>query len=113
MVAAGFLFSASMSGCYYDVEEELYGSCDTSSVTYSGTIKPLLTSYGCYGCHTGTSASGGVNLDTHHDLVTQMNKVWIAINHTGTKPMPQGGSKMNACDINKVKAWMDQGTPEN
>lgn len=105
--------SFSISGCYYDVEEELYGFCDTSNVTYSTTIKGLMNSYGCIGCHSGNSASGNVNLDTYDALVLNMPKLWPAINHTGPKPMPQGGNKMSDCDIRKVKAWMDAGTPNN
>lgn len=108
------IVSFSMSSCYYDVEEELYGSsCDTSNVTYSGTIKTLFTNYGCFGCHSGTSASGYVHLDTHAGIVSQINRIWPAINHTGPHPMPQGGNKMTDCDISKVKVWMDAGTPNN
>ena len=105
----------SLSSCYYDVEEELYGGpCDTTAVTYSATIKGLLTSYGCMGCHSGSGASGGVNLETHASLTSNINRVWGAINHhSGFEPMPQGGNKMNPCDLSKVKAWMDAGTPNN
>jgi hypothetical protein len=43
-----------ISGCYYDVAEELYPSngttCDTSSVTYSLTVKPIIDQF-CVSCH--------------------------------------------------------------
>ena len=52
------------SGCYYDVEEVLYpsGECNTDSVTYSLVVLPILEQQ-CYGCHTGPSLSGNVNLE--------------------------------------------------
>lgn len=109
-VVTGFL-----GGCYYDVEEELYGTgCNAGTVTYSSTIKGLLSGYGCLGCHSGGNANGGVQLDAHATVVTNINRVWGAINHhSGYRQMPDGGSKMSPCDISKVKAWIDAGTPNN
>ena len=41
-------------------------------------------------------------------------KLYGAISHSeGFAPMPQGGNKMTACHINKIKAWIDAGAPEN
>jgi hypothetical protein len=37
-----------------------------------------------------------------------------AITHApGFTPMPQGGAKLPACEIAKIKAWVDAGSPNN
>ena len=110
---AVFIFSS----CYYDVEEELYpNTCNTTGVTFSGTVNPLLNTYGCVGCHSGSAPSGNTSLLGHTNVKTKVTdgKLWGVINHhPGFPPMPQGGAKMAACDINKIKAWIDAGAPNN
>ena len=106
-----------LSSCYYDVEEELYpNTCNTSGVTFSGTVNPLLTSYGCLGCHSGSGAQGNVNLEGYNNVKAKVadGKLWGAINHQpGFSAMPQGSAKMSSCDISKIKAWIDSGIPNN
>lgn len=120
MKRAFYLFSAVIvfivSGCYYDKEELLYGSnCDTSNVTYSSTITGIINSYGCLGCHVGANPSGGINLETYANvkMVVDNGRLYGAISHApGFRPMPDGAAKMNSCDLKKVKAWIDAGTPQ-
>lgn len=108
-----------VSSCYYDVESELYGAagpCDVASVTYSSTIVPLMQNNGCLGCHSGVSASGNIRLDSYAavQVQAQNGRLFGAINHSGGfAPMPQGGNKMLPCDINKIKTWIDSGSPNN
>lgn len=106
-----------IAGCYYDKEDLLYNSaCDTTNVTYSSTITGILNSYGCKSCHSGASASGNINLETYANVKARVTdgKLFGAINHSaGFTPMPDGSAKMNSCDINKVKAWIDAGAPNN
>ncbi|GAA4337583.1 hypothetical protein [Flaviaesturariibacter amylovorans] len=116
-----FLLSAlALGSCYYDVEEELYpvaGNCgDTTAVTYSGTIAPLLTTHGCTGCHGSTGPSGGVSLNNWAAVKTRIDdgRLVGAISHaTGFAPMPQGAPKMSACDIDKIRRWAAAGAPNN
>lgn len=113
------LFAVGLTGCYYEIEEELYGlpgPCDISSVNYTNTVTGILQSYGCLGCHSGVSASGSIRLDSYNNVKLQADngRLYGAINHNaGYKPMPQGGNKMLSCDINKIKAWIDAGSPNN
>jgi len=112
------LSSLFFTGCYYDVEAELYGSgtCDTTNVNYSGTVTAILNSYGCVTCHSGGAPSGGVNLSHYNGVRGKVtdNRLMGAITHSpGFSPMPQGSNKMSACDINKIKAWIDAGAPNN
>ena len=105
------------TGCYYDNEEELYNcSVDAANMKYSSTINNLLTSYGCIGCHGTLAPSGNISLNTHAGVkaVADNGKLYGAISHAqGYQPMPQGSGKMNACDIKKIKAWIDAGAPNN
>jgi cytochrome c5 len=115
-LAATLVFSS----CYYDVEEELYpqvANCNNpTTVSYAQHVVPLLQSNGCLGCHSGGAPSGGINLSNHTAVKARATdgKLYGAINHSpGFKPMPQGGNKMNACDIAKIKSWIDAGAPNN
>ena len=113
------LLTLVLAGCYYDVEEQLYpatGPCETAGVTYSNTVLPLLQSNGCMGCHSGGAPSGNISLDGYNNVrtVALNGKFYGAISHSaGFSPMPQGGNKMNNCNINKIKAWIDAGAVNN
>ena len=108
---------ALFTGCYYDVEEELYGNCNTTNVTYSQTITNIMSNYACLNCHSTPVSNGATfSLTTYANVKAQVdaNRLYGSINHqSGFAPMPQGASKMNQCDINKVKAWIDAGAPNN
>ena len=90
-------------------------NCDTTSVTYSQTVKPILTT-NCVGCHSGSSASGGVRLNTHDGVssVAQNGRLWGAISHqNGYTPMPQNADPLPDCDLKQIKAWIDDGAQDN
>ena len=112
-----FVFGSLITSCYYDSEEELYNcSVDAASTKYATTLAPIFTSYGCVSCHNNGGPSGGVALENYAGVKAAVTsgRLYGAINHEpGFAPMPQGGSKMNACDIRKVKAWIDAGAPNN
>jgi len=116
-----FIFSMSIMlfSCYYDKEDLLYpnsNNCDTTHVTYGGTVQPILQGSGCLSCHSGVSASGGIQLDNYNGvkIVGNSGRLYGAISHSpGYQPMPQGGNKMTGCDISKIKAWINSGTLNN
>jgi hypothetical protein len=112
------ILALTFQGCYYDVEEELYpnaGFCDTSAVTYSLTVKPILDA-NCIVCHSTASNQGNVILDSHTEAkqYAESGQLLGAIKHEpGFSPMPQGGNKLNACNISKIEIWVNAGTPNN
>lgn len=112
------LFASMFAGCYYDNREDLYPaivSCDTAAVTYSGKVLAIIQS-NCYGCHGSGSTLGNVNLDGYSNLKTYADNgklVGVIEHQDGFSPMPQGGSKLNDCDISVVKKWISDGTPDN
>ncbi|MCX6296675.1 MAG: hypothetical protein NTX97_11535 [Bacteroidetes bacterium] len=89
--------------------------CDTSSYTYSGRIKPLITTW-CVGCHNAGSPGGGYDLSTYSGLVTSIvsNRLLGTLNNSaGFSAMPKGSSKLSDCDINAVTKWINVGYPNN
>jgi len=108
-----------ITGCTYNKEEELYpntGSCDISNVRFATTLNPILQKYDCTFCHNSVTLSGNISLTNYNNVKKQVNngRLFGAINHEpGFSQMPQGGNKMNQCDINKVKAWIDAGALNN
>jgi len=107
------------SSCYYDKASVIYpstASCDTASVKYSTFISPTLNTY-CNGCHGGSAAMGaGIVLDNYTSVKTYVTstKLLSSIQQNGTaSAMPKGGSKLDACTINKFDAWIKNGAPNN
>lgn len=105
------------SGCYYDKEEILYPDtvCDTTAVTYSSSVVPILVS-NCTVCHAGNTPSAGIKLDTYADVNIQVTngRLWGSVSHAASySPMPKNGAKMSTCNLTKIKKWIDAGAPNN
>lgn len=112
-------FLVFFSGCYNDNEYDLYpfssSPCDSTNVSYSKTIVPVMNSH-CNVCHSTNVQSGNVITDTYEGLSTQASNgnLWGVVNwENGYIPMPKGGSKLPACDLAKIKNWINQGAPNN
>lgn len=114
------IFLAFTVSCYYDNEESLYPSlnsaCDTTNVTFSGQIVPLLLN-NCLSCHSNATAPGsgnGIALENYADVKARAAAISGSINQTGShSPMPKNGSKLNACLIIQFDIWVRKGTPNN
>ena len=117
-----FSISVVFSSCYYDSEEYLFpeigSSCDTTNITFSGTIAPMLSNY-CLSCHSNSTAAsygGNIKLEDYSDVITRVNdgKLYGSISHaSGYSPMPKGSSQLSDCIITSVKIWIDAGAPNN
>lgn len=91
------------------------GGCDTTSVSFSQDLQPIVNTY-CKGCHSGGSPSGGLDLSTYNGVkaVALNGKLYGAISWaTGYQKMPQGGNKLDDCTIAKFNAWINAGAPQN
>jgi hypothetical protein len=106
-------------GCYYDKASQLYPApyCDTTSITFSGTITPIFSSNCISGCHDAATQAGGYDFSTYAGIkasIVPSNRLIGAINQqNGYYAMPQSGGKLSSCDIDKINAWVDQGYPNN
>lgn len=111
------IFMLFFVSCYYDNEEALYpvlnNSCDTTNVTYTSTIEPILSN-NCYSCHSDANSAfgGNVHLQSATDVISNSSKIAVAIKRTGASPMPPSG-KLNSCAISQFDIWMKKGTPNN
>ena len=108
------------AGCAKESEDRLAGTsttCDTTSVSYSLQIVPILQN-NCYACHGSgnTAGSGGIDLSTYAKLKVYADNGYLVGNVThaaGYVGMPYGLPKLPSCEINTIVAWVDQGTKNN
>jgi mono/diheme cytochrome c family protein len=94
---------------------ESYVTCNTTAVSYSGFIAPLLNTF-CAGCHSGAIPSGSISLNSYNGVkaVAQNGRLVGAISWSaGYHQMPQGGNKLSDCSIAKITAWINDGAPNN
>jgi len=90
-------------------------NCDTVGVSFSSTVFPILKNY-CTGCHSGTTPSAGIDLNSYPavKVYAANGKLMGSINHAaGYKPMPSSTTKLGACQISQIKAWISEGTLNN
>ena len=109
-----------LSSCSKTSEDKLapVPCSDTTNVSYSRDIVPILSA-NCYECHGGTAAgSGGIKLDSYIQLkghvTNNNNELKSAVTQDGrVTPMPYGRAKLPACELNHILAWMNQGAQNN
>jgi hypothetical protein len=115
------VISIVFASCYYDSEESLYptlnSSCDTTNVTYSVTVVSILAN-NCLSCHSSAAVArgdgGGFVLDNYANVKSQAASISAAINQTGANsPMPKNGSKLKACLITQFDIWFRKGMLNN
>lgn len=108
----GVIFIISMmfiSGCYYDIAEELYPNnnvnCDASPDVYDPKIKAILAkSCAIQGCH----VAGATSPDLSDSSVVYDNLNRIQYRAVTVKDMPKSGP-LSTCDIKALQNWIDGG----
>ena len=107
-----------LPSCYNDSYSNLYpqnGNCDTTHVTYSQEVWPVISA-NCSGCHGGSTPAGNISLSKYSEIVTSVNKGRFlgSIRHDqGYSPMPKGGGRLDACTLKHIEIWINDGMPEN
>ena len=110
LIAKWILLGAKDLSC-----DEVVGGCDTTFVSYSAFVAPIMSTY-CVGCHSGGTPSGNLSLNSHAAVQSLAfnGRLLGAISWAnGYKPMPQGSNKLSECKINKIKAWINDGAQNN
>lgn len=101
-------------GAQNNVCNENYGNCDTDNVTYTNFVSGLLANK-CVGCHGGVNPQGGLKLSTYAEVKAAAQNGTLygaAARLPGYSAMPKGGAALSPCFVNKIKAWIDAGTPQ-
>jgi hypothetical protein len=109
-----------LASCYYDNEEALYPSlnfsCDTTNVTYSGSVVTMLAN-NCLSCHSNVTAvafGGNVALQNYADVVLKADRIAGSIKQLPTfKAMPKNGGKIKDCLITQFDIWVRKGKLNN
>jgi mono/diheme cytochrome c family protein len=117
LASAALLFGA----CASQNGEDLLASggvptpaCDTSNVTYAGTVAPILQQ--CSGCHGGSQPAAAFAVSSYAQVRAKATSGSLlgTLNHDpGYSPMPKGGVKLSDCDLAKLRQWVAAGTPNN
>lgn len=109
-----------LSACYNDKADKLYpvaGGCDTTHATYAAVVRPVISSNCAYsGCHAGSGASAGINLETVAGLqsIAASGDLIGTITHaSGHSPMPKNRARLPDCDISQISAWVNAGAQNN
>jgi hypothetical protein len=103
-----------ISGCYYDVEEELYpaadvANCDTVNTAYSARISPLISTHcATSGCHVPNGQLP--DLSNYNDVAANVDI--IEQRAIIEKTMPPAGP-LPPCDIIALQTWINRGALNN
>lgn len=113
-ITALLFFSACYKNNLADLTENT--TCDTTNLTYSTNIEPILKN-NCTnsGCHENTAALT-FPLTTYEDvkMIALDGRLLRSLRHqVGVAAMPKGMSQLDSCTINKIEAWINQGTLNN
>ena len=110
------------SGCYYDKESIVYpnaNDCDTTDIKLSTDLNAIMST-SCYSCHSTANApafGGNYNLQDYTTIKNAAldGRLLSSITQDGVlaAPMPQSGTKLSDCSINKFRAWINAGVPNN
>jgi len=106
------LLALFIASCTSENEEDLFGDpvCETTNMSFSKDIAPIMNA-NCVACHTpnGTAPGFANTYDGVKDMVDNKELFRrIAID----KDMPPAGP-LTDCQISKIKAWIDDGAPNN
>ena len=115
-----FCVISSLTSCYYDNEEDLYGvsNCDIEAVSFADDILPIISDH-CSSCHSGSNPSADLTLVNYSQIMesgldTSNDGMISRIERLEGEPglMPTN-YRLEQCQINKIKAWVEQGALNN
>ncbi len=86
--------------------------CDSSNVTYPGTVFPILQE-NCITCHSQPVPAAGLDFNNYDNVayVAQSGQLIGAIKHLpGYTPMPENGPPLTDCEIGLIQKWINDTT---
>ncbi len=118
-------FFSTATGCVNHKADIVY-PCDTALVRYSVEIRSIMDDQ-CQNCHGASpeqnANSFGINLYDYPTISAfalddstgcDEGVLLGSLTHSGCiSEMPKGQDKLNDCSINKFRAWVNRGAPNN
>jgi mono/diheme cytochrome c family protein len=123
-IVFGFIIFSFLYSCTFDNTEEYYAylntdtieDCgDTLEVSFWTEVFPVIAD-NCSSCHNDIVSYGGRNYDHYNGIIEVVDngKLLKVINHTpGYPQMPRDAPKLQQCQIDKIEAWINQGSLNN
>ena len=98
-------------GCEKNIESDYIGyDCDEVISYYQESVAPILSNH-CVGCHSGSSASGSLALDSFDDAVSGImnGNVIHRINMETSNPlfMPLGSEKLSQQQLDIIQNFSE------
>lgn len=93
------------------------GGCDTTNVTFANSVKPLVD-LRCKGCHGANNPGGGIKLTNYDEIKTTAlsgelyGSISLDPNYV-PMPYPAGSAMMPSCEIDVIRIWIEDGSPNN
>ena len=101
------------SGCEKNVEEDheiKTVDCSAVETYYNENVAPILSS-NCIGCHSGSTASAGLHLDSYTSVYPAIKSgpVWDRVTRVQGLDgfMPQGGQKLSDTNLDILQTFID------
>ena len=109
------VLSLGWAGCYYDVEETLYGpeGCDPAPGRYAADIEPLVQA-NCTECHGGPAPSAGLSFESYDNVSALAPAMLERMVLPTADPLSMPPSrKLDTCLIEDFAGWIADGSPNN
>ena len=102
------------SGCEKNVEEDTennFVDCSAVEAYYTEDVAPILSS-NCIGCHSGSTASAGLHLDSYTSVYSAIKSGIILdrVNRNSSGDvllMPQGGQKLSDANLDILQKFFE------
>lgn len=102
------------SGCFYDIEAELYpaGCIVPETVVYAIDIEPIIAQKCAIGiCHVTSGVAPG-SFETYEGLLNKVDNGTFEERIFVRQDMPPSGS-LSSCEVQILQKWIDQGALNN
>lgn len=115
VLSVGFLFSSLLlSSCGDDDPKPM--TCDTTDVSFSGVILPIIEQNCFNGCHSGSTPASGFTLENYADVKAKVDdgRLGGAVERKdGFVAMPFNMNPLPSCEVDQILAWIDEGAMDN
>jgi len=111
-----FITSSCTNDSLPEVPDPDLMGCDTTNISFSAVITPILEQ-NCYnGCHSGSNPTSGFLLDSYAGVNAKVEdgRLLGAVEQLiGFVAMPLGKAPIPDCEISQIRIWIEMGAKDN